>query len=87
MVYLGIELKSNEEIPQEFLGLKYFGTIIPYAFQQLTNVTTFVETIDKTLGDLLTGIENKDRLTQLSGIRFQTYPDRQTRVWYRLPGS
>ena len=71
---------SSEEIPEELLALKYFGTIVPYAFQQLTNITTSTKIIEKTLADLLIGIENQDKLAQLSGIKFKTYPFTFTRV-------
>ena len=78
--YLGIDLGSSEELPQELLALKFFKAIVPYAFQQLTNITTSTEIIDRTLADLLTGIENQDKFAQLSGIKFRTYPFTLTRV-------
>ena len=63
------ELGSN--LPQKLLGLDSFDVIIPYAFRQSNGIEAATKQIEVALADRLTGVDNDDRLIELSGIKFE----------------
>ena len=71
-----------DDLPEEILALKFFKSIVPYAFKQNESISTTTKVIDELLAKLLTGIDNKNKISLLAGITFTNSPDGHPRVWY-----
>ena len=69
-----------EDVPDELLALRYFKNIVPYAFKQIKSISATTNAIDELLSDLLTGIYKMDKFAQMTGIKFEKYPDGHPRV-------
>ena len=67
-------------LPMEIQGLEYFKILIPYAFRQSKGIEAATKEIDDALADRLIGIDNDDKLIELSGIKFQTIVFNNLRV-------
>ena len=80
--FLGVrhQLVGSQELPFELDALNYFKAIVPFAFKQIQSISSTSTVIDELLADLLTGIDNKDKLAQLAGIRFENYLASNMRV-------
>ena len=78
----GAESADVDYLPGEIWALKYFTYIVPYAFKQNESISTSTKLIDELLAKLLTGIDNKDKISQVAGIRFKNFADDKPRVWY-----
>ena len=67
-------------MPERILALEFFKSIVPYAFKQNESITVTTKVIDKLLANLITGIDNKNKISYLAGITFTNYPDGHPRV-------
>ena len=70
-------------LPMEIQGLEYFKILIPYAFRQSKGIEAASKEIDDALAERLTGIQNDNRMIELSGIKFQHYDFNNFRVRLR----
>ena len=73
-------MAGSQELPFELDALNYFKAIVPFAFKQIQSISSTSTVIDELLADLLTGIDSKDKLAQLAGIRFENYLASNMRV-------
>ena len=73
-------LNSTSNLPQELFGLDYYKVITPYAFRQAKGLEAATKEIDDALAERLTGIDNGDRLIELSGVKFRHYLHNNHRV-------
>ena len=62
-------------LPMDIQGLEYYKVIIPYAFREAKGIEAATKDIDDALADRLIGIENDDKLIELSGIKFVGHYD------------
>ena len=71
-----------DDLPQKIQALEYFKSIVPYAFKQNESISITTKVIDELLANLLTGIDNKQKISLLAGITFPNPPDGHPRVRY-----
>ena len=69
-----------DDLPKKIQALEFFKSIVPYAFKQNESISITTKLIDELLAKLLTGIDNKDKISQLAGITFTNSHDGQPRV-------
>ena len=67
-------------MPEELQELNFFKTIVPYAFRYVEDINVATEMVDNVLANMLIGLENKDKLAEIGGVKFQNYEDVNKRV-------
>ena len=69
-----------DDMPEKLVALKFFKSIVPYAFKQNESVSVTTKVIDEVLANLLIGIDSKIKISLLAGITFTNSPDGLPRV-------